>query len=151
MKKRLVLIIIAWILLSGLLFLVFSHSLIVSPLNQCNENLKTLKADEKIYEEDFEQVYLHDDYNIYPKNDLIIVELKEGSCKLILHYTHSKEFVASEISAPLAWTETGVLIMLWMLTVVLSVSLAIGIILIPIWIANSLKEARYFYRANGRH
>ena len=96
MKKTFISVLLIWGLLSVILFFLLSNVLIISPLNQFNEGLASLQQKQKIYELDFEQVYLHDDYLIYPKDNLIAVKLGENDCGLVLYYNQNKEYVDSE-------------------------------------------------------
>lgn len=142
MKKTFISVLLIWGLLSVILFFLLSNVLIISPLNQFNEGLASLQQKQKIYELDFEQVYLHDDYLIYPKDNLIAVKLGENDCGLVLYYNQNKEYVDSEIVGDSAFTNNRILNLLWFLVGVLSICLAIAIILIVVMIIKLLKKSK---------
>lgn len=125
MKTKKITLIITVILLSALIFFLLAHFVISPPLKQTQATLESLQTTQEIYEKDFEKVYSHPNYTIYPKNNLTVVELKENGISLILYYMQDGTFVTSEIEDYDFYTNSFLYAFLWFLVMVLSIALSI--------------------------
>lgn len=94
-----------WALIAIILFAVTTDLVIVRSLNKFEADSQALYEQAEIIKQDFENVYLQENYSISPKDNAIVVRLTKGACTLASYFTHEKEFTHFEIEGAPFYTE----------------------------------------------
>lgn len=94
----------------------------VKALNKFEADSYVLYEQAEIIQQDFENVYLQDNYAITPKDNAIVIKLTKGACSLELYFTYQKEFTYCQIEAAPFYTNKFVFS--FILTALLSVGVS---------------------------
>lgn len=119
-----------WALIAIILFTVSTDLLIVRNLNKFEADSQVLYEQSQIIQQDFEKVYLQDNYSIFPKDNAIVVRLTKGACTLASYFTHEKEFTHYQIEGAHLYTEKSAPIVVRVGLAVLSIGFA-GLLVFP--------------------
>ena len=132
MKTKKITLIVILTLLSAIIFGLLAHFAIAPALNEMNETFESLQTQSAIYEKDFEKVYSHPNYSIYPENNLTVVELKENGFSLKMYYMQDGTFVRNEIVDYDFYTNSFVIGFIWLLVALLSFMISLLITMLGI-------------------
>ncbi|MBQ8044183.1 MAG: hypothetical protein IJ272_08600 [Clostridia bacterium] len=94
-----------WALIAIILFAVTTNLVIVKSLDKFEADSRALYKQAEVIKQDFENVYLQDNYSILPKDNAIVVRLSKGECTLASYFTHEKEFTHFKIEGAPFYTE----------------------------------------------
>ncbi len=141
-----------WALIAIILFAVTTDLIIVRNLNKYETDSQALYEQAEIIQQDFENVYLQDNYSIAPKDKAIVVRLTKGTCTFALYFTHDKEFTHIQLEGPRLYTEKNAPIILGALLAVLSVTIGALLTFPCSFIVNKIFEKLKSKReAKGQH
>lgn len=143
MKKRTVIFYSVWAILSILIFSLVAHFIFNPSLDKFEDNVRILKERQKIIEADFDQVYLYEDYNIYPSDNGIVIELIENNARLKCYYTMDKVFVDSEVVGAPVYIENFARAFIWVIIGIVSAFAALGIIGVFVGIFDVLNKVKH--------
>jgi len=110
---------IFYVIMGILTFWLVLNFLIIPSLNQFECDAQTLNEHEEIIANDFEKIYLQDDYKICSSSDGIIVEITENKATLKCYYTADKLFINSEIIGPPAYVDDSARVVFLVCTFIL--------------------------------
>jgi len=131
-----------YVIMGILTFWLVLNFLIIPSLNQFECDAQTLNEHEAIIANDFEKIYLQDNYKIYSSADGIIVEVTENEAILKCYYTSDKIFVDSEIIGPPAYVDNSARVLYLVLTFILCMVSVLIICIIIICIISRISNMK---------
>lgn len=141
-----------WALISIIFFSIAINLAIVKNLNKFEADSQALYEQSEIIRQDFENVYLQDNYSISPKDNAIVVRITKGECTLAAHFTREKEFIHFQIEGAALYTDESAPVVLVGLVAILSVAIG-GLLTFPcsLIVSKTLGKCKAKKETKGQH